>query len=304
MGKKNPKVSIVTVVLNVCDDDGMRMFRQMFDSIHNQTYQNIQHIIIDGASTDGTVEFIKSLLPSAKKEIKFFSEPDSGIYNAMNNGVRKSHGEFIAFMNSDDYYYTKNAIESLVFGCIHNSCDFSCANALIMHHNGKLSIQIASIKSSFFRMPFSHQSFLCKRDLVAKFGFDESFKIASDYDLILKIISSGIKGVEINDTLIFFRWTGASYIKNDEAIEEASRVMVKYYHPIFTASDCKNIFCSNFNFFTFLKYFLFKSRMVHDSREFIPYNRYFVNCAKAHFKSFIRLRFIIRQIEKLYKKLK
>ena len=100
-----PKVSIITVVFN-----GAQYIEQTIKSVINQDYNNIEYIIIDGGSTDGTQEIIKKY----EKDIAFWiSEKDTGIYSAMNKGWRKSTGDIIAMLNADDYYL-EGAISKVV----------------------------------------------------------------------------------------------------------------------------------------------------------------------------------------------
>ena len=94
-----PKISIITVVYNILEHRRKDCFIKMLDSIKSQNYGNIEHIVIDGNSNDGTKEFLKSL------GVKFFSKKDNGIYDAMNNGIKKATGKYITFLNSDDYYF-------------------------------------------------------------------------------------------------------------------------------------------------------------------------------------------------------
>ena len=100
------KVSIITVVWN-----NKNTIKDAIDSVLNQTYKDIEYIIIDGASTDGTVEIVQSY---GGKVSKFVSEPDKGLYNAMNKGVALSTGDVVGILNSDDFYIDEFVIEKVV----------------------------------------------------------------------------------------------------------------------------------------------------------------------------------------------
>ncbi len=93
----NVLVTVVTITYNLIKSGREKYVRQCIECVHNQTYQNIEHIIIDGASSDGTLEIFKDY-----PWLKVFSEPDKGIYDAMNKGVAKASGKYIVFLNSDD----------------------------------------------------------------------------------------------------------------------------------------------------------------------------------------------------------
>lgn len=99
--KNNPLISVVTVSYNA-----VGTIEQTLLSVINQTYPNIEYIIIDGGSTDGTVDIIKKY---ADEIVYWISEPDKGIYDAMNKGIKKANGEWINFINAGDSYYDKKA---------------------------------------------------------------------------------------------------------------------------------------------------------------------------------------------------
>ena len=108
MKKNNVKVSIITVSYN-----SEKTIRRTIESVLNQTYRNIEYIIIDGASSDSTVDIIKEYESKFLGRLKWISETDSGIYDAMNKGICKASGELIGIINSDDYY-EKEAVEHMV----------------------------------------------------------------------------------------------------------------------------------------------------------------------------------------------
>ena len=100
------RISVITVVHNNVEN-----IKDAIDSVHGQTYKNIEHIIIDGLSTDGTVEIVKSY---GKKINKFITEKDKGIYDAMNKGITLASGDIIGILNSDDIYFDDNVLEDVV----------------------------------------------------------------------------------------------------------------------------------------------------------------------------------------------
>jgi len=100
------KISIITVVWN-----NAKTIKYAIDSVLNQTHKNIEYIILDGASTDGTIEIIRSY---GDKISKFVSEPDKGIYDAMNKGIKLATGDVVGILNSDDFYIDDYVIEKVV----------------------------------------------------------------------------------------------------------------------------------------------------------------------------------------------
>lgn len=106
--KSQPKVTIVTVVYNLIKADRRNYFIECLESVHKQTYSNIEHLVIDGASNDGTLEILKEYANMGW--IKYISEPDTGIYNAMNKGILKAQGKYIVFLNSDDFFHNNKFV--------------------------------------------------------------------------------------------------------------------------------------------------------------------------------------------------
>lgn len=183
------KVSIITSVYN-CKDT----IRDAIDSVLSQTYKDIEYIIIDGASSDGTIEIIKEY----KDKIDIFSsKPDNGIYDGLNRGISLASGDIIGFLHADDMYDNNDVIKEIVTVFKNNQADAVYGdlvyvykeniNKIIRHWvSGKFSL--SKLKNGW--MP-PHPTFYTKRELYEKFGgFDQSFKIAADYDFMLKVLTS------------------------------------------------------------------------------------------------------------------
>lgn len=108
MTGRMPKVSIITPCL-----DSEKTIRRTIESVLYQTYKNIEYIIVDGGSGDKTLEIVRTYQPLFEGRMRWVSEPDKGIYDAMNKGIRMSHGQIIGIINSDDYYVS-NAVEQVI----------------------------------------------------------------------------------------------------------------------------------------------------------------------------------------------
>jgi len=181
------KISIITVVYN-----NKKTIQDAIDSIVNQTYQNIEHIIIDGASTDGTIEIIQNY---GDKITKFISEPDKGIYDAMNKGIALATGDVVGILNSDDFYIDDHVIEKVVNIFQEQEVDSLFADLIFVKpHN--LDKTIRYYDSSKFNpskfaygwMP-AHPTFFVKRNIYKKYGvFKTDYKIAADYELLVRFL--------------------------------------------------------------------------------------------------------------------
>lgn len=172
-----PIISIITVAKN-CES----IIEKTIQSIINQTYSNIEYIIIDGDSNDRTLEIIKKY---NDKIDCWISEPDNGIYDAMNKGVDIATGEWINFINAGDRFYENSTVERIF---ISNNCnaDFIYGNCKVEYHDEEFSrIQKAGeIKDLWKGMIFSHQSLFVRNHIIKKYKFNISNKIGADFEFI------------------------------------------------------------------------------------------------------------------------
>ncbi len=181
------KISIITSVYNNKDT-----VAESIESVLSQTYDNIDYIIVDGASTDGTVDVIKNYQSNIST---FVSEPDDGIYDGLNKGIALATGDIIGFLHSDDIYQNKQVIEKVVqafkdeqvdsiYGDLTYVSKDDTSNVIRYWKSGDFSVK----KLSRGWMP-PHPTFFVKREIYEKRGsFDTSFKIAADYDIILRFL--------------------------------------------------------------------------------------------------------------------
>lgn len=216
-----PLVSIITVTKNLIDAGRSDCFRQCVESVHMQDYPNIEHLIIDGASTDGSQKLFQEL------GLKYISEQDSGVYNAFNKGIRFAQGKYIAFLNSDDFYTRSDAVTLSVNALEKNKADFSYAPYDLVSLNGNVIGTIQpNWKTCFTAQPIGHPTMFCTKQMLEGLnGFDETFKIAGDFDLITRALLQGKTTVCVKETIVSFRNTGISSRQKDILIKENIRVI-------------------------------------------------------------------------------
>lgn len=236
-----PKITIVTVTYNLIKAGREKVFRQCVESVHNQTYKNIEHLVIDGASTDGTLELLNEY--SDKGYFKYYSEPDNGIYEAMNKGLAKASGKYITFLNSDDFYHNEKGIEEIVSDLLRSKADFCYGQCRYLFENGELSGRFVNVIGAWYaRMPFSHQSLFVKTSLMRKLGgFDETYKSASDYDFIVRMIMSGAKECESSCEFVCFRLGGFSVVNSEIGARECLEIIRKNY-GLESLKDCRELY--------------------------------------------------------------
>lgn len=230
----NPLVSVVTITYNLVKSGRSEAFCRAVDSVHNQTYDNIEHIIIDGASSDGTLDLFAPYEQAGKLTV--YSEPDGGIYNAMNKGLAKVKGKYIIYLNSDDFWHNPDGIKQSVRLLELSQADFSVAPHTLQSADGRiLGVCNPSPASFFANMPFCHQTMLARTDLIRSAGgFDESFKIAADYDLITRLLLRGARPIYIPCNFTTFCEGGISTQKDiiQKQNDERLRVFHKNYDDL------------------------------------------------------------------------
>ena len=184
-----PKVSIITVCYN-----SENTIRKTIESIKNQTYNNIEYIVIDGNSNDGTIDICKEYLGVISV---FISEPDLGIYNAMNKGVRAARGSLVTILNSDDYY-RHDAIEKLVRAYLNNDKpDVVFGDIIVVGNNingqdiSGMLLKPIGIKQFPYDMRIYHPASIVKANLMKLYMFNEKYRIAADFDLFLRLKING-----------------------------------------------------------------------------------------------------------------
>jgi len=216
MLNKPPFFSIVTIVRN--DLNGLQ---KTFESVINQTYTNIEWIVIDGASDDGCVKYLQSL---EIKNFHWISEPDKGIYDAMNKGIELAQGEYINFLNAGDYFQKNNILELVNEKIENNSSqvDLIFGGAFLQMKNGhNYYRKPKSLKHVPYGLPSIHQSTYYLTKLIKETNYDVNFKICGDYYLICKLSLHQPKALIIDMPLVAFTVGGVSYTKPLNLIRES-----------------------------------------------------------------------------------
>ena len=184
------RLSIITATYN-----SERTLRDTMESILNQTFQDFEYIIVDGASKDATLDIIREYEPRFLGKMRYLSEPDKGIYDAMNKGFAMATGDVIGILNSDDFFTSDDVLQAVVDGFAGEYVDAVYAD---IHFVGidDLTKCVRYYSSSVFRpwmMRFgmipAHPSFYCRKAVYDQYGsFDTTYRIAADFEILLRLI--------------------------------------------------------------------------------------------------------------------
>ncbi len=184
------KISIITATYN-----SARTLRDTFESVLAQTYRDIEYIIVDGASRDATLDIIREYEPRFEGKMKWVSEPDKGLYDAMNKGIARATGDVVGILNSDDFYTNEHVLEHIVeklratsadavYGDVHYVSEKDLSHCLRYYSSRPFSPWL--MRLGF--MP-AHPSFYCRTNLYREYGtFDTRYRVAADFEQLLRLL--------------------------------------------------------------------------------------------------------------------
>lgn len=207
------KISIITTTFN-----SEKTIRDTIESIINQTYTDYEYIIIDGASDDHTIDIVKEYEPILGNKLKWISEKDKGIYDAMNKGILLATGEIIGILNSDDFFSSNNILDTIsksfqnekidaIYGDVHFINDKN-PNKIVRYYSSKI---FRPYLMKYGMMP-AHPSFYIRKKYFHKIGlYKTSYKIAADFEFLLRAIYiKRINTLYIEKDFVTMRVGGAS----------------------------------------------------------------------------------------------
>ena len=207
------KISVITATYN-----SGKTLRDTIESVLRQSYTDYEYIVKDGGSKDDTLDIVKEYTPQFGDRLKIVSEPDKGIYDAMNKGIQMATGDVIGILNSDDFYTSADALQVIADTFANNDIDATYGDIHFVNDDD-LSKCVRYYSSAIFRRSFmrfglmpAHPSFYCKKAVYEKYGsFDTSYKVAADFENLLRIIYVGnIKTKYIPKDFVTMRTGGAS----------------------------------------------------------------------------------------------
>lgn len=236
----HPRISVVTVVYNRAET-----LERTINSVLGQSYPNIEYIVIDGGSTDGSLDIIQKF---SERIDYFISEPDNGVYSAMNKGISLASGDYICLLNADDYY-DENFISSLVKRARDGDPDIVCG---VINMNGAV-IEPREMNDGvyFGHLNFFHGTFLVKKECYEEVGpYNEDFRIVSDVFWVQSAYAAGKSFAICRDAVVHFSDGGLSSgntpARRALLISETAR-MYRTHFPFLTDEDARAIYLFRFH---------------------------------------------------------
>jgi len=218
-----PKLSVITVVFNNARDIERTML-----SVLNQTYINIEYIVIDGLSNDGTLEIIRKY----RDRIKLVSERDNGIYDAMNKGLNMATGDYVLFMNSGDEIYATDTVAKVF--AVADDADIYYGETEMINDDGESfgrrrhkAPEKFTWRSFKYGMSVSHQAIYIKRSLTERYSM--RYHLSADIDWIIRAAKKAKKIVKVEGYVAKYLVGGMSKQKHRQSLIERFAIMTRYY---------------------------------------------------------------------------
>ena len=225
----DPVVTVVTVCFNPLREGREALFLKNLESVQQQKGVALEHLIVDGGSDDGTLEFLQQY-NNVCHDIRILSKSDSGIYEAMNRGIALARGKYVIFLNSDDYYHSSDGLAFSVKALEESDCSFTFAPVLPKgphtrfthyHHPQR------RLHKLFVTSVIPHPSMMYRRTVLMEIGgYDQAYRLAADYDMTLRLVAAGHKGYFLNHCFATFVVGGFSTQDKNKDLETQEKIKI------------------------------------------------------------------------------
>lgn len=231
-----PEVTIITPTYNIVEQGQSDDFTLLINLLDRQSYEYIEHLVIDNASSDGTQVILKEYKNAGF--LNFFSEPDRGKFDAMNKGLLRAKGKYVGFLSCDDFYHDITAIADIVSVMEAEDADFCFFPAYCCQSDGSVFQFVPAMLNVFQVAPCARQAVIYKKSVLNELrGFDEKFKLLADYDLIIRLVLQGYKGVLFDNTVVTYKM-GVEAVKHSvQAEAECNHIFYKNYKPFYPVNN-------------------------------------------------------------------
>ena len=234
MNNPHPKFSIITLTYNAG-----KVLEDTIQSVVFQTYRNVEYIIVDGGSTDNTLDVVHKYQERISKVI---SEPDKGLYDAMNKGIRMATGDYLCFLNAGDELHENETLQKIVFtlkgkelpDVIYGETAIVDEEGHFLHMRRLSTPEHLHWKSFKEGMLVCHQAFFARRELALANPYDLRYRFSADFDWCIRIMKQSKNLHNTHLTLIDYLNEGMTTQNHKASLKERFRIMTKHYGWIST----------------------------------------------------------------------
>ena len=254
------KFSVITITYNAED-----VLQRTLDSVLAQTYEDVEHLIIDGASTDATLQLANtykalnspapqlpdSPAPQLPHKVIIHSEPDEGIYDAMNKGLTQASGDYVVFMNAGDFFPSADTLEQIAHRChlnelpsaelpavVYGNTDIVDSQGQYLHPRRLQPPKKLTWRSFRHGMLVCHQAFYARADVAKNLQYDTRYRYSADVDWCIRVMREadrlGLPLVNANLTTACYTEEGATTRHHRESLRERYRIMAHHYGHVST----------------------------------------------------------------------
>ncbi len=258
------KFTVITITFNAA-----AVLQRTLDSVLHQTYEDVEHLIIDGASTDGTLQMAndyKALndeqplqlpnsstpqLPSSRHKVIIHSSPDEGIYDAMNKGLTQASGDYVVFMNAGDFFPAPDTLEQIAHRChlnelpsdslpavVYGNTDIVDAEGRYLHPRRLQPLEQLTWRSFRHGMLVCHQAFYARMDLAKNTHYDTRYRYSADVDWCIRVMREadrlGLALTNAHLTVACYTEEGTTTRHHHESLRERYRIMARHYGHLST----------------------------------------------------------------------
>jgi len=214
------KISVITLTYNALD-----YLKKTFSSVISQDYENLEYIVVDGNSSDGSKQWLEecSCLLNGRIIFSYISEDDKGIYDAMNKGIQRFSGDYCIFLNSGDTFVDPQVVSRVTQAItIHNMPDVVYGNII---KQGK--VVVAGEARNFHRMYYCHQAAFISRQCLLEYPFDTKYHLSADFKQSKQLLSSGKRFFHVNQIISEYDTTGISNKNRSKGLKENIHIILE-----------------------------------------------------------------------------
>ena len=231
-----PEVSIITPTYNLIEAQKTDDFYLQINLLDKQTYPYIEHIIMDNSSSDGTQDLLKEYKNNGY--ISFFSAPDNGKYDAINKGIDRAKGKYVAILSCDDFYHDITGISDVVTAMEENEADYCVFPTYCIQPDNSVFEYIPSILNVFQVSPCSRQAVIFKKDTLLQMGaFDSKFRLLAHYDLMIRLVMNNANGIYYDKNIATYHLEEQVIKHSGQVIAESSHIYHKNYRSLYPLTD-------------------------------------------------------------------